>query len=230
MRIKIAPSIIGSDLTRLAESLAEVEAAGVECFHVDVADAHFAPNIMAGPDLTAAVKRCVGTPVECHLMITDPLRYAPQFVQAGAERIFIHAETVADLPAAVAELKGLGVEVGVALKPHQPADVVECVAGRLDCLMAMTVEPGFSGQSFIEEGCRKIPTLRRSFGPDIDIYVDGGIDVATAPVAVGYGANVLIAASAIFNAGVPVGEAVGRLREAARDGLATYGQRTSQDG
>jgi len=222
MQVKIAPSIISADMTRLAESLAEVEAAGVEFFHVDVADAHFVPNIMAGPDLTAAVSRCVSAPVDCHLMMTDPLRYAPAFVEAGARRLFIHGETVADLPAAVERLKALGVDVGIALKPRQAADIVEPLVGRLDCLLAMTVEPGFAGQKFIEAGCEKIPALRRMFGEDIDIYVDGGVTPETAPVAVGYGANVMVAASAVFRADVPPGRAVVRLRGAAEEGLEAY--------
>jgi ribulose-phosphate 3-epimerase len=222
MQVKISPSIISADLTRLGEQLAEVAAAGVEFWHVDVADGHFVPNIMAGPDLCAAVQRCGGAVTECHLMMTDPLKHAPAFVKAGARRIFFHAETVEDLPRAVGYLRDLGVGPGIAFKPRQAVDVVEPVVGLLDCLMAMTVEPGFSGQSFMEAGCEKIPALRRMFGQDIDIYVDGGIGPATAPVAIGYGANVMIAASGIFQTDVAPGEAVRRLRSAAHKGLEAY--------
>ena len=114
----------------------------------------------------------------------------------------------------------MGVGVGVALKPHTPARSVESVVGQVDCLMAMTVEPGFSGQGFMEEGCRKIPALRRMFGSDIDIYVDGGVGPSTAGIAVGYGANVMVAASAVFRADVPPAQAVQRLREVALAALA----------
>lgn len=219
MRIKISPSIISSDLTRLRECLAEVEAAGVEYFHADVADAHFAPNLMVGPDLAGAVVQSVGVPVDCHLMIDDPLKYAPAFVKAGVQRILIHGETVDDLPGAIASIQDLGVDAGVALKPRQEVDFLECVVGKLDFLMAMTVVPGFSGQSFMEEGCHKIPLLREMFGPDIDIYVDGGMSPETAPIAVSYGANVIVAASAIFSSDVPPGEATRRLRVAAESAL-----------
>ena len=175
MQIKVAPSILDCDLTRLAESVAEVESGGVDMHHVDVADGHFVPNIMAGPQFTAAVCRCAQVPVNVHLMISDPVRYAPYFIEAGAASVLFHVEAVEDLPAAVEAIRGHGAKVGVALKPDTPAQAVAAAVGMLDCLMAMTVQPGFSGQSFMEEGCHKIPELRRMFGSDIDIYVDGGI-------------------------------------------------------
>jgi ribulose-phosphate 3-epimerase len=226
MAIKIAPSVLDADLTRLAEAIAEVQEAGADVLHVDVADGHFVPNIMCGPRLTAAVKRCARVPVDVHLMISDPVRYAPAFVKAGADIVMFHAEAVADLPAAVQAIRRHGVRVGVALKPDTPAEAVRSVVGRIDCLMAMTVQPGFSGQSFIESGCEKVPALRGMFGPEIDVYVDGGIDVATAGIAARYGANVMAAASAIFRTDVPPAEAVVRLREAALEGLRA-GRRTS---
>jgi ribulose-phosphate 3-epimerase len=222
MQIKIAPSIISADLTRLGECLAEVAATGVEWMHVDVADGHFVPNLMAGPDLTRATAAATNVPVDCHLMIEEPLRYVEAFVKAGARRIFIHPETVDDLSGAVDAIGALGVEVGLAFKPTEDASCAEPLVGRLNCLMAMTVEPGFSGQSFMEVGCEKIPHLRRAFGTDIDIYVDGGIGPKTAPIAAGYGANVMIAASAVFCADVPAAEAAERLRAAAEPGLRAY--------
>jgi ribulose-phosphate 3-epimerase len=224
MDIKLSPSIISADLAHLADCLAGVERAGVEYFHVDVADGHFVPNLMVGPDLARAVVQCVGVPVDCHLMIEEPLRYAPAFVEAGVERILIHGECVDDLPDAIRELHEMGVEAGVALKPRQNASFLSRVQGQIECLMAMTVEPGFSGQSFMEEGCQKIPLLREMFGPDIDIYVDGGLSPETAPTAVGYGANVIVAASAIFRADVPPGEATRHLRRAAEDALQARSQ------
>jgi ribulose-phosphate 3-epimerase len=220
MRIKIAPSMVDADLTDLRAVIAELEAGGVDTLHVDVADGHFAPNIMLGPYVAAAVAKCATVPVDAHLMVTDPVRYAPPFAKAGCDIIFLHPEAVDDLPDAVAAIRKLGVAVGVALKPRTPVESVEPVVGRIDCLMAMTVEPGFSGQGFMEEGCHKIPALRRMFGSDIDIYVDGGIGPSTAGVAVGYGANVMVAASAVFRADVPPAQAVRRLREAAQAALA----------
>jgi len=219
MQIKVAPSILDCDLTRLAESVAEVESGGVDMHHVDVADGHFVPNIMAGPQLTAAVVRCATVPVNVHLMISDPVRYAPYFVEAGAHSILFHAEAVDDLPEAVRKVRETGARVGVALKPDTGAGAVESVVGMLDCLMAMTVQPGFSGQSFMESGCHKIPELRRMFGSDIDIYVDGGIGPETAPVAVGYGANVLAASSAVWRADVGPAQAAARLKRVGQQAL-----------
>ncbi len=224
MQIKVAPSILDCDLTRLAEAVAEVESGGVDMHHVDVADGHFVPNIMAGPQLTAAVCRCARVPVNVHLMISDPVRYAPYFIKAGAHSVLFHVEAVDDLPAAVEAIRAHGAKVGVALKPDTPAEAVAPAVGMLDCLMAMTVQPGFSGQSFMEEGCHKIPELRRMFGSDIDIYVDGGIGPQTAPLAVRYGANVLAASSAVFRADVGPAKAAARLKEIGRQALQDTGK------
>ncbi|MFO7907900.1 MAG: ribulose-phosphate 3-epimerase [Pirellulaceae bacterium] len=219
MQIKIAPSILDCDLTQLRQSVAEVEGAGVDVHHVDVADGHFVPNIMSGPRLTEAVKKVATVPVDVHLMITDPVKYAPAFIDAGADIVLFHVEAVEDAREVIDFLHDCGVEAGVVMKPDTPAESVEPVVGEADCLMAMTVQPGFSGQSFMESGCLKIPALRNMFGSDIDIYVDGGIGPDTAGIAVEYGANVLAAASAIFNADVPPGEAVHRLRRIALEKL-----------
>jgi len=215
MPIKIAPSVVEADLTHLADAVAEVEKAGADLLHVDVADGHFVPNLMCGPQLAAAAVRCATVPVGVHLMVSDPLRYAPVFVRAGARTIFFHVEAVGDLLGAVRAIRGLGVQVGVALKPATSPEAVRAAAGRLDCLMAMTVEPGFSGQEFMESACRKIPALRETFGSGIDIYADGGIGLDTVGTVVRYGANVLVAGYAVFHADVPPGKAVERLRRAA---------------
>jgi len=219
MRIKIAPSMVACDLAHLADSIAEVEQGGADVLHVDVADGHFVPNLMLGPDITSAIARCATVPVNVHLMITDPVRYAPAFAKAHPDCIFFHVEAVDDLLGTIQALKNLGVGVGVALKPATPPESIEAAIEKLECLMAMTVEPGFSGQAFMESGCRKIPALRKMFGPDIDIYVDGGINLQTAPVAARYGANVLVAANAIFHAAVPPAEAARQLRNVATAAL-----------
>lgn len=207
--------MVESDLTDVRAAVAELEQAGVELLHVDVADGHFVPNIMVGPYLAAAIVKCATVPVGAHLMVTDPVRYAPAFAEAGCDTIFFHQEAVADLLGAMEAIRGLGVRVGIAVKPRTPAESIRAAAGRADCLMAMTVEPGFSGQGFMEDGCRKIPALREMFGSGIDVYVDGGIGPETVGVAVRYGANVMVAGYAVFHSGLPPGESIRRLKEAA---------------
>lgn len=215
MDIKIAPSLLDADLTRLAEAVAELEEAGADVFHVDVMDGHFVPCIKAGPRIVEVLKQCATIPIDVHLMICDPLRYAPVFVEAGADVVLFHVEAVDDPAPVVETIKEAGAQCGIALKPHTPAQSIAPVAGDLDCLMAMTVEPGFSGQAFMEVGCQKIPELRRICGPDVDVYVDGGIGLETVPIAVGYGANVIAAASSIFKSDLPPGQALVRLRKTA---------------
>ncbi len=219
MNIKIAPGVLDCDLTHLADSIAEIERGGADILHVDVGDGHFVPNLMSGPRLTRAICSCSTVPVDVHLMITDPVRYAPAFIEAGADIVLFHVEAVDDLPGTLREIKSHGVEVGVVMKPDTPAESVRSVVGEVDCLMAMTVQPGFSGQGFLEEGCEKIPALREMFGSDIDIYVDGGIGPDTVGIAARYGANVMAAASSVFMTDVPPGEAVKRLRSLALEGL-----------
>ena len=212
MKIKIAPGILDADLGHLADAIAEVEQAGADLLHVDVMDGHFVPNILAGPRIVAAVRKHASVPIDVHLMISDPLRYAPAFIDAGADIVIFHPEAVQEIEPVIELVKGRGRQCGVALNPHTPVSTIARVAGELDCVVAMTVEPGFSSQSFMELGCQKIPQLRKICGPDIDIYVDGGIGPSTAPAAVACGANVLAAASSIFHADLPPGEALKRLR------------------
>jgi ribulose-phosphate 3-epimerase len=214
-QIRIAPSMVESDLGHLADAVREMEEAGVEVLHADVADGHFVPNIMVGPYLTAALCRAARVPVGVHLMITDPVRYAPTFAQGGADTIFFHVEAVDDLVGSIHAIRDLGAKVGVVLKPATPAESVAPAVGEADCLMAMTVEPGFSGQGFMESACEKIPRLREMFGEEIDIYVDGGINPETIGTAWRYGANVMVAGAAVFHADLSPGEAVRRLQQAA---------------
>jgi ribulose-phosphate 3-epimerase len=188
-----------------------------------VADGHFVPNIMVGPYMTAALCRVASVPVGVHLMITDPVRYAPAFAEGGADTIFFHVEAVDDLVGAIHEIRDMGVKVGVVLKPSTPAESVAAAVGEADCLMAMTVEPGFSGQGFMESACEKIPALRGMFGDEIDIYVDGGIKPETIGTAWRYGASVMVAGYAVFHADVSPGDAVRRLQRAALDAVQSDG-------
>jgi len=217
VKIKIAPAIMDADLGHLADAIAELEEAGADLLHVDVMDGHFVPAFVGGTRVVAAVKRNATIPVGVHLMVANPDQAVPWFLDAGADTVFFHPEATDDAAEVVRRIQRAGRMAGLALKPEVPARFIEHVAAELDCIVAMTVNPGFSGQGFIESGCAKIPALRRMCKPGIDIYVDGGINPETAPVAIRYGANVLAVASAVFAADVSPGEAVKRLRRIAEN-------------
>ncbi len=225
MQIKIAPAIMDADLGHLADVVAELQRGGADLLHVDVMDGHFVPALVGGQRVVAAVRRYATIPVDVHLMVSNPDEAADWFIRAGADILFFHPEATRDPAGLVRRIHAKGRRAGVALKPHMPAELISGFARELDCVIAMTVEPGFSGQAFIEAGCEKIPALRRMCRDGIDIYVDGGINGHTASVAVSYGANVLAAASAVFAADVALAEAIGRLRRDAEQALKQAGQR-----
>jgi ribulose-phosphate 3-epimerase len=217
--MKLAPSILSADFTRLGEHITECEAAGADWIHVDVMDGHFVPNISLGPVIVEAARRATRLPLDVHLMIAAPERYLAAFAAAGADRLTVHVEACPHLHRTVQQIKGLGKAAGVALNPGTPAGAVSEVLGLVDLLLPMTVNPGFSGQQFIAGVLPKVRQLRDMAGAArpggaIEIEVDGGIDEKTAPAAVSAGATVLVAASAIFKSDEGIGEAVRRLRRA----------------
>ena len=215
MKIKIAPAIMDADLVRIGEAVELMQRAGADLLHVDIMDGHYVPSFVGGTRVVAAVKRCADIPVDVHLMVSNPDQVVPWFLDAGADVLLFHPDAADDAAAIIRTVHEAGRQCGMALKPDQPAETVEPYAAQLDCVMAMTVFPGFSGQEFVESGCQKIPALRRICRDEVDVYVDGGIGLQTAQVAVGYGANVLAAASAIFAADVPPEQALARLRRVA---------------
>jgi ribulose-phosphate 3-epimerase len=200
MEIKIAPSILSSDFGRLNEEIKEVEPYS-DMLHVDVMDGHFVPNITIGPE----VVKCIRTrlPLDVHLMISDPVKYAPAFAKAGASSISFHAEafgTRHELKKAVMEVKKTGVKVGLTVNPDRPISLIVPVLEMTDFVLIMSVHAGFGGQKFIPDVLDKIKELRQKHGYGKDIEIDGGINAATAALAVRAGANVLIAGSSIFGA------------------------------
>jgi ribulose-phosphate 3-epimerase len=199
----IAPSILAADFSRLAEEIASVERAGADQLHVDVMDGHFVPNLTFGPILVQAVRKLSRLPLDVHLMIDEPLRYAGAFRKAGADSMTMHAELGLASSDAIASLRATGARVGVAINPDTSADVLFPVLDLLDLVLVMSVHPGFGGQAFIPEVVPKIERLaaeRARRGLAFDLSVDGGIGAATAPPCVAAGANVLVAGSSIFRA------------------------------
>lgn len=218
MSTRIAPSILSADFGRLADDIARCVDGGADWIHVDVMDGAFVPNISLGPVVVEAARRATRLPLDVHLMIEAPDRYLGAFADAGADVLTVHVEACPHLHRTLQTIKELGKRAGVALNPGTPAAHLSEVLAEVDLVLAMTVNPGFSGQRFISSVVPKVRQIREWLderGLAAELEVDGGIDAATAPLAVAAGATVLVAASAVFRTGQPVGQALGRLRQAA---------------
>jgi len=198
---KIAPSILSADFCRLGEEIKAVEAAGADYIHVDVMDGHFVPNITIGPLIVDAVRKITRLPLDVHLMIENPDRYIPDFAAAGADIIVVHAEASIHLHRSIQLIKSLGKKAGVSLNPATPLNYLEYVLADLDLVLLMTVNPGFGGQSFIEESLPKIKALRAMLdkhGLEAELEVDGGVKVDNIARISHAGADVFVAGSAVF--------------------------------
>jgi ribulose-phosphate 3-epimerase len=200
VKIKIAPSILSADFSKLGAELAKVKLAGADLIHVDVMDGHFVPNITIGPVVVKFMRQSTKLPLDVHLMIQDPSKYLGAFVNAGSDMITVHIETVSlkELRMIAKKLKTCKVKLGISLNPGTALAKIKPVLGIVDFVLVMSVHPGFGGQAFIPGAVNKIRQLRAIF--DRDIAVDGGINNITAKQVKAAGANVLVAGSYIFGA------------------------------
>jgi ribulose-phosphate 3-epimerase len=216
--IVIAPSILSADFARLGEQVVESEQGGAGRVHIDVMDGHFVPNLTMGPAIVGSLRRVTRLPLEVHLMVEQPERFLGPFLDKGADSLIAHIEVLPDPRPFIRRLHDAGKKAALAVRPDTPVEALEPFLGEIDLALCMTVHPGFSGQAFLPESPARIRRLRElidSRNPKCDLEVDGGITPDTGPAAVRAGANVLVAATAVFGERGGPAAAVRRLLAAA---------------
>lgn len=199
--LRIAPSILASDFSRLGEEIRAVEAAGADWIHIDVMDGHFVPNLTIGPGIVEAARRCTDLPLDVHLMIETPDRYVGDFAAAGADTIGVHVEACPHLHRSIQTIKEAGVRACAVINPATPASALEPILSEVDQVLVMTVNPGFGGQKFIRSALSAVKQIRgwiQERDLDVDIEVDGGITADTIGEAAQAGANAFVAGTAVF--------------------------------
>jgi ribulose-phosphate 3-epimerase len=207
MNPQIAPSILAADFAALGSAIEAVQRGGADLIHVDVMDGHFVPNITIGPPVVRSLKRITAVPLDVHLMISDPDRYIEAFADAGASMISVHVEVLPHLHRTVHAIRALGAKAGVVLNPSTPVVALEEIAGDVDFVLVMSVNPGFGGQTFIPRSESKVKDVRamldRAGNAAAPVEIDGGIDTRTVGRVVAAGARILVAGSAIFHSPDP---------------------------
>ena len=216
--VKIAPSILSADFSRLGEEIAAIERGGADYVHVDVMDGHFVPNLTIGPLVVEAARRSTSLPLDVHLMIENPDLYIPQFAEAGADILTVHQEAVPHLHRTVQLIRSLGKKAGVSINPATPVSTLEVILEDVDLILVMSVNPGFGGQSFIPASLAKIEALRQMIdrrGLSIELEVDGGVKADNIRQVAAAGADVFVAGSAVFGTD-DYGATIGLLKENAQ--------------
>jgi ribulose-phosphate 3-epimerase len=215
--VRLAPSILAADFARLGDLVREAEAAGADCIHIDVMDGRFVPVISLGTPIVEAIRRVTGLTLDIHLMVEEPERHVGAFMDAGGDVINVHVEATRHAHRIAREVRGRGKLAGACINPGTPVAVLESLLPELDQVIVMAVNPGWSGQKFIQGALPKVRSLRQMIdaaGLPAQIEVDGGVTVQNAPACAAAGANVLVAATAVFNDRASVAENMSRLREA----------------
>jgi ribulose-phosphate 3-epimerase len=219
MVIRIAPSILSADFSKLGEEVALLDKGGADYIHIDVMDGHYVPNLTIGPLVIKAIRKITRIPFDVHLMIDNPMDFVDEFILAGADSITLHAEVLPHLHRSIAYLKEKGIKAAVALNPSTPLNVLEYVLRDLDMVLLMTVNPGFGGQKFIPAMLDKIRDLKSMMERQkvhADIQVDGGISLGNIDEVVKAGANCIVAGSSVFSAPDPA-DMIRQMREAAKE-------------
>jgi ribulose-phosphate 3-epimerase len=213
--IKLAPSILSADFSRVGEAVRMAEDAGADLIHLDIMDGHFVPNLTLGPQAVSSIKKITRLPIDVHLMVENPGFFIPLFHEAGADWISIHVEASTHLHRDISLIKELGRQAGIALNPATPIHLLNDILRELDYILVMSVDPGFGGQKFVDSTLQKIRQLRSWIGGQklsIPIEVDGGINPANAETLIEAGAEILVVGAAIFAAEDPV-RVIARLKD-----------------
>lgn len=201
--MKIAPSMLSCDFAKMGEELIRIDKGGADWIHLDVMDGHFVPNLTIGPGIVAALRPYSKLPFDVHLMIDYPLNYIEAFSKAGADIITFHAESKSDILDTISLIKSFNIRPGLVIKPKTPAEAVFPYLNRLDLVLVMTVEPGFGGQSFMEDMLPKVTAIKneaKRIGKEILVEIDGGVNERTIPKAFEYGVDVCVSGTGVFKA------------------------------
>ncbi len=219
--IEILPSILSADFARLGDQIAQVERAGISMLHVDIMDGHFVPNLTIGPPVVKSIRKVTKLTLDVHLMVSDPDKYAPVFIEAGADQVLVHQEAAKHLDRTVRMIQSEGAKAGVVLNPATPVSMLQDIVEVADYVLIMSVNPGFGGQRFIPNSLKKVRELdatKRELGLPLPIEIDGGVSLENVGEVVRAGVNWVVTGSSVFHSSDP-GATVRAMQQAAREAL-----------